>query len=116
MKNREMLQLPGGGTLLERVSEAPQRILQTSARPTEKKAGGVKQERGPQKGWPSPPKRQWEASGAGKGTGCTGPPIEDLPHPPYWNDDPRIRWLGPSNVGYVYIDGNRERVLIDSGA
>ena len=22
------------------------------------------------------------------------PPIEDLLHPPYWNDDPRARWLG----------------------
>ena len=50
MKNREMLQLPGGRTLLERVSEAPQRRLQTSVRPTKKKAGGVKQERGPGKG------------------------------------------------------------------
>ena len=80
------------------------------------KAGGVKRERGPRKGWPSPPKCQWEASGAGNGSGHTGPPIEDLPHPPYWNDDPRARWLGPSNVGYTYIDGHRERVLINSGA
>ena len=87
-----------------------------SVRPTEKEAGGVKREREPQKGWPSPPKRQWEASGAGKGSSCTGPPIEDLPHPPYWNDDPRARWLGPSNVGYAYIDGHQERVLINSGA
>ena len=46
-----------------------------------------------------------EASGAGNGSGRTGPPIEDLPHPPYWNDDPCARWLGPSNVGYAYIDG-----------
>ena len=51
-----------------------------------------------------------------KGSGCAGPPIEDLPHPPYWNNDPCARWLGPSNVGYAYIDGCRERVLIDSGA
>ena len=43
-------------------------------------------------------------------------PIEDLPHPSYWNDDPCTPWLGPSNVGYAYIDGHRERVLIDSGA
>ena len=111
-----MLQLPGSGALLERVSEAPQRRLQTFARPTEKKTGGVKWERGPWKGWPSPPKCQWEASGASSGSGCTGPPIEDLPHPPYWNDDPCARWLGPSNVGYAYIDGHRERVLINSGA
>ena len=34
------------------------------------------------------------------------PPIEDLLHPPYWNDDPHARWLGPSNVGYAYIDGH----------
>ena len=87
-----------------------------SARPTKKKAVGVKWERGPWKGWPSPPKCQWEASGAGKGFGHTGPTIEDLPHPPYWNDDPRAQWLGPSNVGYTCIDGHRERVLIDSGA
>ena len=85
-------------------------------RPTEKKAGGVKRERGPQKGWLSPPKCQWEASGTGEGFGCTGTPIEDLSHPPYWNDDPRTRWLGLSNVGYTYIDGYQERVLIDSGA
>ena len=111
-----MLQLPGSGTLLERVSKAPQRRLQAFARPTEKKTGGVKRKRGPRKGWPSPPKCQWEASGAGEGSGHAGPPIEDLPHPPYWNDDPRARWLGPSNVGYAYIDGHRERVLIDSGA
>ena len=62
------------------------------------------------------PKCQWEASGTGEGSGRAGPPIEDLPHPPYWNDDPPTRWLGPSNVGYTYIDGHRERVLIDSGA
>ena len=35
-------------------------------------------------------------------------------HPPYWNDDPRAHWLGPLNVGYTIIDGQRERVLIDS--
>ena len=115
-ENRKTLQLPGSGTLLERVPEAPQRRLQTFARPTEKKTGGVKWQRGPRKRWPSPPKHQWEASGAGEGSGCAGPPIEDLPHPPYWNDDPRTRWLGLSNVGYAYIDGHRERVLIDSGA
>ena len=111
-----MLQLPGSGTLLERVSEAPQRRLQAFARPTEKKTGGVKWKRGPWKGWPSPPKCQWEASGTGEGSGHAGPPIEDLLHPPYWNDDPHARWLGPSNVGYAYIDGHRERVLINSGA
>ena len=87
-------------------------------RPTKKKTGGDKWERGPWKGWPSPPKCQWEASGTGAGEGSSraGPPIEDLPHPPYWNDDPRTRWLRPSNVGYAYIDGRQERVLIDSGA
>ena len=62
------------------------------------------------------PKCQWEASGASKGSGRTGPPIEELAHPPYCNNDPRARWLGPSNVGYAYIDGHQERVLIDSGA
>ena len=112
----DVLQLPGSGTLLERVFEAPQGRLQMFARPTKKKTGGVKRERGPRKGWPSPPKRQWEASGTGEGSSHTGPPIEDLAHPPYWNDDPHARWLGPSNVGYTYIDGHRERVLIDSGA
>ena len=106
MKNWEMLQLPGGRTLLERVSKAPQRRLQASARPTKKKTGGVKWERGPRKEWPSPPKHQWEASGAGEGPGRKCPQIEDLSHPPYWNDDPRARWLGPSNVGYTYIDGH----------
>ena len=85
-------------------------------RPTKEKTGGVKRERGPRKGWPSPPKCQWEASGTGEDSSCAGPPIEDLPHPPYWNNDPHARWLGPSNVGYTYIDGHRERVLIDSGA
>ena len=88
-KTGKMLQLPGSGTLLERVSEAPQRRLQAFARPTEKKTGGVKQKRGPWKGWLSPPKCQWEASGTGEGSGHAGPPIEDLPHPPYWNNDPR---------------------------
>ena len=44
--------------------------------------------RGPRKVAESP-KCQWEASGTGKGFGHAGPPIEDLPHPPYWNDDPR---------------------------
>ena len=47
MKDQEVLQLQGGRTLLERVSEAPQRRLQMSARPTTKKAGVVKRERGP---------------------------------------------------------------------
>ena len=37
-------------------------------------------------------------------------------HPPYWNDDPRVHWLGPLNVGYAIIDGRREQVVIDSGA
>ena len=80
-----------------------------SARPTEKKARGVKQESGPRKGWPSPPKCQWEASGTGEDSGRTGAPIEDLSHPPYWNNDPHAQWLGPSNVGYAYIDGCIER-------
>ena len=78
--------------------------------------GGVKHERGLWKGWPSPPECQWEASGAGESSGHTGPPVEDLPHPPYWNDDPHARWLGPNNVGYAYIDRHQEKVLIDSGA
>ena len=117
MKNREMLQLPGGRTLLERSVRSPSRkTLNVCETNQKKKARGVKRERGPRKGWPSPPKCQWEASGAGKDSGRTGTPIEDLSHPPYWNDDPRARWLGPSNVGYAYIDGHRERVLIDSGA
>ena len=87
------------------MSEAPEGRIQASARPTEKVTGRVKRERGPQKGWPSPPKYQQEASGTSEGSSRTGPPIEDLVHPPYWNDDPRARWLGPSNVGYAYIDG-----------
>ena len=37
-------------------------------------------------------------------------------HSPYWNDDPCTHWLGPLNVGYAYIDGHQERVLINSGA
>ena len=101
-----MLQLLRGRTLPERVSETPRRRLQMPVGPAEEKAGGVKRERGPRKGWPSPPKCQWKASGTGEGSGHTGPPIEDLPHPPYWNDDPRARWLGLSNVGYAYIDGH----------
>ena len=36
-------------------------------------------------------------------------------HPPYWNDDPHTRWLGPLDVGYTIIDGWWEQVLIDSG-
>ena len=98
------------------MSEAPEGRLQTSVRPTKKTTRRVKRKRGPRKGWQSPSKHQWEASGTGEGSGHAGPPIEDLPHPPYWNDDPRVRWLGPSNVGYAYIDGRQERVLINSGA
>ena len=115
-KNRKMLQLPGSGTLLERVSEAPQRRLQTFARPTEKKTGGVKRERGPGKGGRVPQNVNGKPQVPAKAPAVQAPPIEDLPHPPYWNDDPCARWLGPSNVGYAYIDGHRERVLIDSGA
>ena len=39
-----------------------------------------------------------------------------MTHPPYWNNDPRARWLGPGNVGTALIDGREEMVLIDSGA
>ena len=42
--------------------------------------------------------------------------VKKLSTPPYWNEDPRARWLGPENVWYAHIDGRRELVLIDSGA
>ena len=35
---------------------------------------------------------------------------------PYYNDDPQARWLGPENLGYAFIDGERTRVLLDDGA
>ena len=44
------------------------------------------------------------------------PPKNQTKHPPYWNDDLRVHWLGPLNVGYAIINGRQERVLIDSGA
>ena len=44
------------------------------------------------------------------------PSVNDSPTTPYWNDDPRSRWLGPSNLGYALIDGNETRVLVDTGA
>ena len=56
------------------------------------------------------------ACDASQGTGH-GPTVNNKEqHPPYWNDDPRTRWLGLLNVDYAYIDGHQERVLIDSGA
>ena len=72
---------------------------------------------GPRKGWPSPPECQHETTGPGQGCCRPGAPVDQsTTHPPYWNDDPHARWLGPSNVGYALIDGCRETVLIDSGA
>ena len=35
---------------------------------------------------------------------------------PYWNDDPRSRWLGPANLVYVHLDGQCTRVLLDDGS
>ena len=77
--------------------------------------GTAKWERGPRsQGRPHPP---YPTNGrdTGASAGRTEPPI-DKTHPPYWNDDPRTRWLGPLNVGYALIDGQQERVLIDSRA
>ena len=71
---------------------------------------------GPGKGGRVPQNASGKPQAPAKAPVCTGPPVEDLPHPPYWNDDPCARWLGPNNVGYAYIDGCREKVLIDSGA
>ena len=34
---------------------------------------------------------------------------------PYWNDDPKARWLGPLNLGNAFIDGNWTKVLLDNG-
>ena len=71
------------------------------------------------KGWPSPPggSSTTTAHNANPGTGH-GPTVNNNKeqHPPYWNDDPCAHWLGLLNVGYAYIDGCQERVLIDSGA
>ena len=81
--------------------------------------GTVKWERGPRsQGRLHPP---YPANGrdadadAGASASRAKPPI-DKTHPPYWNDDPHARWLGPLNVGYALINGQWERVLIDSGA
>ena len=35
---------------------------------------------------------------------------------PYWNDDPRSRWLGLANLAYVHLDGQCTRVLLDDGS
>ena len=34
----------------------------------------------------------------------------------YWNEDARMRWLYPANIGTTIIDGRLTTVLIDSGA
>ena len=44
------------------------------------------------------------------------PEVKTPPNSPYWNDDPRSWWLGPINVGYTFIDGERTLVLIDDGS
>ena len=35
--------------------------------------------------------------------------------PIFWNDDPLGRWLGPENLGYAILDGQRTCVLINNG-
>ena len=44
------------------------------------------------------------------------PEVKKPSNSPYLNDDPRSRWLGPINVGYAFIDGERTWVLIDDGS
>ena len=70
------------------------------------------------KGWPSPPSSSSTATACSinQGTGCSPTVNNKEQHPSYWNNDPRAHWLGLLNVGYAYIDGCWERVLIDSGA
>ena len=34
----------------------------------------------------------------------------------YWNEDARMRWLYPANIGTAIIDGQLTTVLVDSGA
>ena len=43
------------------------------------------------------------------------PTVDSSHTTPYWNDDPRSCWLGPTNLGYALIDGNEMRVLVDTG-
>ena len=81
--------------------------------------GRVKQEWGSQsKGWLSPPGGTSTATahGISSDAHCSPTVNNNQKHPPYWNDDPCTRWLGPLNVSYAYIDGHCERVLINSGA
>ena len=34
----------------------------------------------------------------------------------YWDEDARMRWLYPANIGTAIIDGRLTMVLVDSGA
>ena len=64
------------------------------------------------KGRSSFPKGDWR-----KGAGVNfGPPVDNSHTISYWNNDPRSRWLGPTNLGYALINGNETRVLVDTGA
>ena len=63
--------------------------------------------------------------GAGGKGACTPPAdagqglelISSRPTPSaYWNEDARMRWLYPANIGTAILDGWLSTVLIDSGA
>ena len=85
MANQEMFQLLGTRTLLVRVSKTPKGRIQTPAETPQEEAGRVKQERGSQKGWPSPPKCQHQTAGASKGYSHGVASIDQLlSHPSYW--------------------------------
>ena len=47
-----------------------------------------------------------------------GPELNSSRPPPsvYWNEDARMRWLYPANIGTAIIDGQLTTVLVDSGA
>ena len=48
-------------------------------------------------------------------SGCQGiGPLHNSPSI-FWKDDPHGRWLGPENLGYAILDGQRTRVLVDNG-
>ena len=69
------------------------------------------------KGWLSPQGSTSTATAHGISPGAhCGPTVNNEKYPPYGNDDFHAYWLGLLNVGYAYIDGCLERVLINSGA
>ena len=112
-----MLQFQRAWTHVAQLPETPQGGIQTHQGESRTTSGTVKQTRGPWSQGRLCPPASAEAASTSPRPSSSGASIKNKPtHPPYWNDDPRTRWLGPHNVGYVLIAGRRERVLIDSGA